>query len=103
MQQDTLQLTYLGRMEGHSGSVYALQIVGSDVYSGKHPYHNRAVVLIADAYVCKQCAVNDGWAGDGVATVRFLATETTACAKRTGAVASVERWRHEPARVISPE
>lgn len=35
VQQDSWQLTYLGRMEGHSGSVYALQIVGSEVYSGK--------------------------------------------------------------------
>ena len=33
----------------------------------------------------------------------FLATVTTACAKRTGAAASLERRRREPARAISPE
>ena len=39
----------------------------------------------------------------GVADVRFLATVTAACANRTGATASVERRRREPARAMSLE
>ncbi len=39
----------------------------------------------------------------GVADVRFLATVTIACAKRTGAAASVERMRRETAKAISHE
>ncbi len=39
----------------------------------------------------------------GVADVRFLATVTTVCAKRTDTPASVERMWREPDRVISPE
>ena len=38
----------------------------------------------------------------GVADGQFLATVTTACAKRTGVAASVEHMRREPARVILP-
>ena len=39
----------------------------------------------------------------GVANVRFLATVTIACAKRTDTAASVERKRRESARAISLE
>ena len=38
-----------------------------------------------------------------VANVWFLTAVTTACAKKTGAAASVERRRREPARAVSPD
>ncbi len=38
-----------------------------------------------------------------MADVRFLATVTTACTKRTGAAACAERMRRELDRAISPE
>ncbi len=39
----------------------------------------------------------------GVLKLLVLATVATACAKRTGATASVERRRREPDRAITPE
>ncbi len=38
-----------------------------------------------------------------VGALDVLRTVTVACAKRTGTGASVEHWRHEPDRAISPE
>ena len=46
---------------------------------------------------------NQVWEEVGWLFYLFFISVTTACAKRTGAAASVERRRREPARAISPE
>ncbi len=63
-----------------------------------------APIYDARGYATQVCGGSQVFAFSlGVADVRFLATVTTACAKRTGAAASVERRRREPDRAISPE
>jgi hypothetical protein len=48
------------------------------------------------------CACTVNLLADMVADVPLLAAVITSCLKRTGAAASVERRRREPARAISP-
>jgi hypothetical protein len=80
---------------GHSSSSHGALIdffIGGEQVEYFDRYHSYMV-----------CALHDRCYCIGVADVRFLVTVTTACAKRTGAAASVERRRREPDRVISPE
>ncbi len=60
-------------------------------------------VLMQEHLELKQKLVDVRSAGLGVIMLPISVSVTTACAKRTGAAASIERRRREPARAISPD
>ena len=69
-----------------------LQTVGSVVAENS----KSEVVYVLKVLYLRFCT----WARGG--ELRFFATVTTACAKQTGAAASVERGQREPNKAVSP-
>ena len=74
VQPDTWELQYASRLEGHTGSVYALVIAGTDLYSGVWVW---VLVPTLPGLVQRTCACASTGSQDG--TIRVWDLETTHC------------------------